>query len=205
MKSIRNAFHKNEEMGFVVKYNEPPQKDGLIQKLKQVSDEWLISMRRKEMVFTQGIFIDTELKKYPVFTVENSEDKVVAFANMVPVFIPDEVTYDMIRKSNSAPNGIMDFLMVHVFMHYKNLAYKTINLGLAPLSGLEQSQKNREKVIYFVSERIRSFQHFKGLYEYKDKFKPSWYNKYLIYENSYDLIKFPGALAKVSRPGYVLK
>ncbi len=41
-----------------------------------------------------------------------------------------------------------------------------------------------------------SFSHYKGLREYKEKFDPVWYNKYLIYQHDYDLLKLPALLAK---------
>jgi phosphatidylglycerol lysyltransferase len=52
----------------------------------------------------------------------------------------------------------------------------------------------------FAYEKIRSFAHYKGLREYKEKFDPVWYNKYLIYPHDYDLLSVPTALSKVIKP-----
>jgi phosphatidylglycerol lysyltransferase len=52
----------------------------------------------------------------------------------------------------------------------------------------------------FAYEKIRSFSHYKGLREYKEKFFPEWTNKYLIYEHDYDLFQIPVALTKVIKP-----
>jgi hypothetical protein len=40
----------------------------------------------------------------------------------------------------------------------------------------------------------------KGLCAYKEKFEPVWHNKYLIYQQDFDLLKVPALLAKVIKP-----
>ncbi|WP_449438279.1 phosphatidylglycerol lysyltransferase domain-containing protein [Pedobacter steynii] len=61
-KSIRNALKKVSDQGYHTKVYNSPIKDGLLQKLKSVSDEWLVETEREEIVFSQGIFIWDELK-----------------------------------------------------------------------------------------------------------------------------------------------
>jgi len=41
---------------------------------------------------------------------------------------------------------------------------------------------------------------YKGMREFKDKFDPQWFNKYLIYDYDYDLIQVPTALSRVIKP-----
>jgi phosphatidylglycerol lysyltransferase len=52
----------------------------------------------------------------------------------------------------------------------------------------------------FAYEKIKSFSHYKGLRNFKEKFFPAWYNKYLIYSNDYDLLQIPAVLTKVIKP-----
>ena len=78
-KSIRNAFNKIKEQGYTTQINSPPLRDGLIQKLKAVSDEWLKITGREEIIFSQGMFIEKEIKEQTVITVENNEEKIIAF------------------------------------------------------------------------------------------------------------------------------
>ncbi|WP_374164454.1 hypothetical protein [Arcticibacter sp. MXS-1] len=52
----------------------------------------------------------------------------------------------------------------------------------------------------FAYEKIRTFSHYKGLREYKEKFEPAWYNKYLVYDQDYDLLQVPAVLNKVIKP-----
>jgi phosphatidylglycerol lysyltransferase len=199
-KSIRNALKKVSDQGFHTKIYNGPIKDGLLQKLKSVSDEWLKETEREEIVFSQGIFIWDELKNQTIITVENTEEKIVAFLNVIPDYVKGEGTYDLIRKTADAPNGVIDFIMVALFNHLKEQDYSAVNLGFAPLSGLITPHNFTERSMRFAYEKIRSFSHYKGLRASKEKFSPVWHNKYLIYDQDYDLLQVPNVLTKVIKP-----
>ncbi len=199
-KSIRNAISKVKDRGYTVKFHFAPIKDGQLQKVKSVSDDWLFETDRSEIIFSQGMFDWDELKQQTLITVENSEEKVVAFLNIIPDYAAKEATYDLLRKTCDAPNGVMDFILVEMFNHLKSQGYETVNLGFAPMSGLKDPTKFSEKSMKFAYEKIRSFAHYKGMREYKEKFATIWYNKYLIFEHDYDLMQIPRALSDVIKP-----
>jgi phosphatidylglycerol lysyltransferase len=196
-KSIRNALNKIKEQGYTTHVNAPPLRDGLIQKLKAVSDEWLRLTDRDEIIFSQGMFIEKEIKEQTVITIESSEDKIIAFLNIIPDYVENEGTYDLLRKTSDAPNGIMDHILVELFKHFKSCGIRYVNLGFAPMSGLDDPHNFTEKSMKFAYEKIRSFSHYKGQRDYKEKFNPQWYDKFLIFSNDYDLLQVPGVLAKV--------
>jgi phosphatidylglycerol lysyltransferase len=199
-KSIRNALNKIKEQGYTTHINTPPLRDGLIQKLKAVSDEWLRVTEREEIIFSQGMFVEKEIKEQTVISIENKEEKIIAFLNVIPDFVKNEGTYDLLRKTSDAPNGIMDHILVELFKHFKSTGIRYINLGFAPMSGLDDPHNFTEKSMKFAYEKIRSFSHYRGQRDYKDKFNPQWNDKFLIYSNDYDLLQVPGVLAKVIKP-----
>ncbi len=196
-KSIRNALNKIKEQGYTTQINTPPLRDGLIQKLGAVSNEWLKITGRQEIIFSQGMFVEKEIKEQTVITVENKEEKIIAFLNIIPDYVRDEGTYDLLRKTADAPNGIMDYILVELFKYFKDNGIRYVNLGFAPLSGLDDPHNFPEKSMKFAYEKIRSFSHYKGQREYKEKFNPVWHDKFLIFNNDYDLLQVPGVLAKV--------
>jgi phosphatidylglycerol lysyltransferase len=199
-KSLRNAINRIKDRGYTCRLHQPPIRDGLLQKLKSVSDEWLSYTERQEIVFSQGMFIWEELKQQTILTAENAEEKVVAFLNIIPDYAPGEATYDLFRKTADAPNGIMDYMLIELFGYLRSQPFRYVNLGFAPMSGLHDAHTFKEKSMKFAYERIRSFSHYKGLREFKDKYDPVWYNKYLIYDQDYDLIQLPVVLMKVIKP-----
>ncbi|MEI7830236.1 MAG: phosphatidylglycerol lysyltransferase domain-containing protein [Prolixibacteraceae bacterium] len=196
-KSIRNAISKVKDRGYKIYFHQPPIKDGQLQKVKSVSDDWLSDMGRSEIIFSQGMFDWEELKQQTLLTVENAEEKVVAFLNIIPDYAKNESTYDLLRKTSDAPNGVMDYILVEMFSYLKAEGFETVNLGFAPMSGLVDPTKFSEKSMKFAYEKIKSFSQYKGMREYKEKFATIWCNKYLIYDHDYDLTQIPTALSKV--------
>lgn len=199
-KSIRTSSNKQKELGYQVKIYQPPIKDGLIQKIHSVSNEWQKERHYEELVFSQGLFNPQELKNQTIITVENQEEKVLAFANLIPDYAPGEATYDLIRNARGTPNGLIEFLMAEMFFYLKAEGFLSVNLGFVAMSGIEEAKDFPERSIRFAYEKIRAFSHFKGQREFKDKFGPQWLNKYLVYSHDYDLFNVPAALKKVTRP-----
>lgn len=197
MKTTRSAINRLVSEGYDIKVYQPPIKEGLMQKLEQVSDDWLESLGRKEVAFTQGVFDRTILKDQVIVTVENTEEKVFAFLNIIPDYAPGETTYDLIRKVNDAPNGVLDMLLAKTLIYLKQEGYQSVNMGLAPMSGIEGVNLT-EKTIRYAYENLKLFGHFKGLRKYKDKFFPRWEKKYLVYNHNYHLLQVPNALRRVS-------
>jgi phosphatidylglycerol lysyltransferase len=171
-----------------------------LQKLNYVSNDWLKTTGREEIVFTQGMFDWEKLKQQTIITIENRDEQVFGFLNIIPDYAPDEATYDLIRKTEDAPGGVTDALIISLIEYCKSKKIKYLNLGLAPLSGIEEARDLPEKTLKFAYEKLQQFRHYRGLRDFKEKFSPVWSNKYLIYENHYDLISLPKALNKVMKP-----
>ena len=200
-KSLRNGINKVKSMGIISRVYEPPLKDGLLQKLKLVSNEWLMEHHRKEIGFTQGVFDENEIKSTTVITAETLDEKVIAFINLLPGRPGAEGTFDLMRKIHDAPGGTFDFLFFHMFEYFKENGYKYINLGLVALAGYEKGHSLRQRATFLLVEYLKNNSRFKGLYEFKEKFNPEWSDKFLAYESNTDLLRFPLVMSKVSKAG----
>ncbi|HEY4650455.1 MAG TPA: phosphatidylglycerol lysyltransferase domain-containing protein, partial [Pontibacter sp.] len=182
MHANRNAVRKLTADGYVFKVYDPPVKAGLLQKLEQVSSLWLQDKGKAELTFTEGIFDPAILQNHPILTIENADEKVYAFLDVVPSGMPGMAVYDLIRQLPDAPNGILDMLLCRAFLYFKNKGFEKVNMGLAPMSGID-GRNVPQKTIRYAYEHLRAFGHFKGLRKYKEKFSPSWEKKYLVYED----------------------
>ena len=198
-KGLRKVVSKLSRSNYVFKVYEAPQKEGFLQQLKSVSNDWLEEMNLKEIVFSQGIFSELELKNQSIFTIENQEGQIQSFVNIIPDYIQGEANFDLMRKSKTAPSGTMDFLFVKMFEELKNRGYKSCNLGMVPLSGIDEPKNIQEHALQTAYEKLKRFSHYKGLYQFKEKFDPSWTMMYLVYDEYYDLIALPAVLKKIMK------
>jgi phosphatidylglycerol lysyltransferase len=198
-KSLRNGLNSLTAKGYVTAIHSAPLSSSLVRELKAVSDEWLAQYDVKEMTFSQGLFDADDIRAQDVITVTDAEGKVAAFLNIIPDYAPRECTYDLIRKRRDAPGGCMDALIVALIGDAREKGLQFINLGLVPMSGIQQPQNTAEQVMKFAYEKIRAFRHYQGLREFKEKYATEWSNKYLVYGHDFDLIQLPAALSKVMR------
>lgn len=77
----------------------------------------------------------------------------------------------------------MDFLFVSLFGWAKEAGYDTFNLGLSALSGVGDAQDDPalERALHYVYEHVNQFYNFKGLHDFKEKYRPEWSPRYLIF------------------------
>ncbi|HLO82183.1 MAG TPA: flippase-like domain-containing protein [Chitinophagaceae bacterium] len=199
-KSLRNGLNSLQKKGYQVSFVKPPHDPEFLKKLHKVSDEWLQSYHKEEMIFSQGMFDEKEISEQELIILEDQEENVKAFLNIIPDHAEDECTYDLIRKTSDAPPAAMDALIVALVEYAKEKDLLYINLGLVPMTGITKPENTAESIIKIASARIRRFWHYRGLREFKEKYATYWENKYLVYENDFDLLQLPLALSKVMKP-----
>ncbi|MFT4094368.1 MAG: phosphatidylglycerol lysyltransferase domain-containing protein [Niabella sp.] len=199
-KSLRNGLNSLEKKNYTTVLIKAPHSDVFINELKAVSDEWLAEFDREEMVFSQGMFLEDEIKQQDVIVTKDELGKVKAFLNIMPDYAPDECTYDLIRKTTDAPGGCMDALIVSLIEYGRTKGYQFLNLGLVPLTGIEDPQSPAEQVIRFASEKLKRFKNYHSLRNFKEKYASIWANKYLVYGKDFDLLQLPAILNKIMKP-----
>jgi phosphatidylglycerol lysyltransferase len=167
--------------------------------MKLVSDEWLRAYNKKELAFSQGMFT-SKIAEHDVIIIRDAEQKLRAFLDIIPDFAPEEVTYDLIRKTMDAPGGCMDALIIELINYAKQKDAKYLNLGLVPMTGMEEPHSTAEQLMNYAYRKLKRFRHYSGLRSFKEKYASVWHNKYLVYENDFDLLQLPMALNKVMQP-----
>jgi len=159
----------------------------LLPELREVSDEWLAEHHAAEKGFSLGSFNESYLARFPIAVIERG-GRIEAFANVWPGADGRELSSDLMRHRRNAPAGAMEALFIHLMLWGKEHGYRTFNLGMAPLSGLESSAVAPvwNRVATFIYRRGESLYNFQGLRAFKNKFRPSWEPRYLAW---------PGGLA----------
>ncbi len=183
MKDQRHTLTKLAKEGSsfrVVPVEEVP---AMLPTLKSISDEWLARKNAKEKGFSLGFFDEAYVLRYPQAVIER-DGRIVAFANLWQSFDKQELSVDLMRFSEDAPKGVMDFLFTNIMLWGKEEGFHWFMLGMAPLSGLEMKPNaplwNRLGGLMF--RHGEHFYNFEGLRQYKEKWNPEWEPRYLAYD-----------------------
>ena len=199
-KSLRNGLNFLKKNGYTVTTHVAPQTEEFLAKLKLVSDEWLNGFDKQEYIFSQGMFDEKELQHQDIITLEDASGTVKAFLNIIPSYAEDECTYDLIRRTRESPAAAMDALIIQLIEYAKEHKYLYLNLGLVPMTGLINPDNTAEHIIKLAAAKIKRFQRYQGLREFKEKYATLWENKYLVYDDDLDLLQLPIALNNVMKP-----
>jgi phosphatidylglycerol lysyltransferase len=192
----RQVVRRLEKDGGVFRIVEPADVPAIMSALREVSDDWLAAKAGAEKGFSLGFFDEEYLSRFPVAVIER-EGRIQAFANIWPGSRRVELSLDLIRFHRSAPKSVMEALIVNLMQWGKTQGYHWFALGMAPLSGFEQSSVAPvwNRIAAFVYEHGDAVYNFQGLRAYKQKFNPIWEPHYLAYPGG---LRLPRVLADVS-------
>lgn len=184
----RALMNKFQREGYQFDVLQPPYSNAQLATLKNISDQWLDG--RVEKGFSLGFFEVDYLQKAPIAVVYDTNQEIIAFANLMPMGSKKQISIDLMRYLPSAPSGIMDLIFINLFQHLQPLGYTSFDLGMAPLANVGTSKFS------FIEERIANliynygyrFYGFKGLRSYKQKFTSTWQSKYIAYRKRSSLV-----------------
>lgn len=197
-KDLRTAVNRLTRLGHRTEVHPPSLGDDLLNELRTISDEWLTMMRGRELRFATGWFDDDYIRHSVVIAVHTPDGHISAFANVVPEYRRSEATVDLMRRRREVVNGAMDFLFVAMLAWAKEQKYAAFSLGLSALAGVGEHSDDPvvERALRYIYEHVNRFYNFKGLHAFKDKFRPCWEPRYLIYPGPATLPAVAAALVR---------
>ena len=179
-KGLRHAYNKFSTPDYSFRITPVEEVPGILDSLRHVSDTWLQEKNTREKRFSLGFFHPAYISACPVAVVHHGRE-IIAFANLWLGAEKEELSADLMRYLPGCPEGIMDYLFVELMLWGRQEGYQWFNLGMAPLSGLEDHTLaplwSRAGALIF--RHGEHFYNFQGLRQYKDKFTPHWCPKYL--------------------------
>jgi len=195
-KDFRHSYNQAIRQGCVFEVVDKDRVPEMLPTLKGISDAWLSEKNTQEKGFSLGFFNERYLKSFPVAIVR-LQDKVIAFANLLPGGGKQELSVDLMRFLPETPHGVMDYLFVEIMLWGRKEGYKWFALGMAPLAGLEDRALAPlwNRLGAFVFRHGEHFYNFQGLRFYKEKFNPVWESKYIAVPGGFS---FPKILADIA-------
>ena len=199
-KDLRTAVNRLTKLGHRTEVHCPPLGDDLLYELRTISDEWLTMMHGQELRFATGWFDDDYIRPSVIIAVHTPAGPISAFANVVPEYQRNEATVDLMRRRREVVNGTMDFLFAAMLTWAKEQKHAAFSLGLSALAGVGEHSDDPvvERALRYIYEHVNQFYNFKGLHAFKDKFRPRWEPRYLIYPGPATLPAVTAALVRIS-------
>lgn len=202
--TVRNKWwrwkiNKSKKSNLEYKKLSAPQNDETLNKLKNITREWLKKDGHKERTFLLGYHNDEQLRRQNIHVLTNETNQIVAFTNQLPTFNNNKtVTIDLMRALPEYPEA-MAILLASTIVDTGNQGYKHFDLGFVPLAYIRDTQLSKRAVAY-LQNAITPFFSAKGLLQFKNKFDPNWERKHLAYDGDVlDLIPLINALQKTMR------
>jgi phosphatidylglycerol lysyltransferase len=170
--------------------------EALMPALQRISNAWLSAKSTGEKRFSIGAFSRAYLRQFPLALVRSGGTP-TAFANLWTTGTKAELSVDLMRFDADAPRGCMDFLFIELMLWARQAGYRSFNLGMAPLSGLDAHPLAPawHRVGNLIFRYGEHFYNFEGLRRYKAKFDPTWEPRYLVARGG---IALPRVLVDVS-------
>jgi phosphatidylglycerol lysyltransferase len=195
-RKLRQAYHRAEREGLAFEVAPRARVEALLPELRPVSEAWLARKSVREKGFSVGSFDPRYLAETPLALVRR-EGRLVAFANLWAPSSKAELSFDLMRHLPDAPGVTMDYLFVSLILWGKERGYRSLNLGMAPFSGIE----DRTLAPLWAKLGARLYRHgehfynFQGLRQYKEKFAPEWRPRYLAAPGG---LRLPAVVANVA-------
>jgi phosphatidylglycerol lysyltransferase len=179
-KELRYTVRKVEKEGCSFQMVSREGVSSILGELKGISDAWLEEKNTHEKGFSLGFFDEAYLKRFPSGIIRK-DGRIVAFTNLWPGGGKEELSIDLMRYLPDAPHGVMEYLFIQLMLWGKGEGYRWFNLGMAPLSGLEDHGLAPlwNRLGAYIFRHGEHFYNFQGLRKYKEKFDPEWEPKYL--------------------------
>jgi len=198
-KEYRNIVNRFNRFGYKAEVQSPPLDTSLMKVLDDISNAWLTDRKGVEMHFSDGWFDEDYIRNGPVIVIKDSEESVVAFANLVPEFTKNELTIDLMRHYIHVENGTMEFLFISLMKWAKENGYSTFSLGMSAIVGVGEKPEDPriEQILHTVAKFGTPLVNFKGLHNFKEKFHPKWEPRYLVYPGAASLPLVLATLVRV--------
>ncbi len=199
-KTIRSKVNQLEKSGVTARFFEAPLTDDVLAEATEISEEWLQIPGRRERQFTLGSFEPDYVRSTPLFAALDGSGRMLGFVNIIPSYRKDETTIDLMRRRTEAPNGIMDYVFIKLFLKSREEGFTRFNLGMSPMAGFQEFEEAspEERAVHAFFQHLNFLFSFKGLHAYKAKFANIWEPRYVVYKSVLDLPRLALALGRVS-------
>jgi phosphatidylglycerol lysyltransferase len=105
---------------------------------------------------------------------------------------------DLMRRAPDAPPGVMELLLVNAIERFRSCNAQVISLGMVAMADTKQEMTRGQRLIMkLATDRLGLFETRHTLFNFKQKFQPTWESRYVITDATLALPKVGLAILRV--------
>lgn len=168
--------------------------ESLRQQAITVSDEWIRARGGIERGFsmTLGRFPNREEGDIRIILALDGS-RVIGLLTLMPVYGAGGWSLDMMRRTDDAPNGLTEFMIIQGAKMLRDEGFKYMSLNFAALSDTEISMSEPRAMRLLRGLVFNNFSwafQMKTLYDFNAKFNPTWKSRYVAFRD----LKYVGTM-----------
>jgi phosphatidylglycerol lysyltransferase len=202
MGRLRNALNRARGAGLRVEryHREAGKEPGLDEQLEEISEAWLEERRLGERGFAFGRFSLEGLQGVPLF-ICRSKERVEGFCTWSPYWGGRGALLDLLRRRAASPPGAVDLLLAESLEALRGEGIEEASLSTVPLSGSGEPSERLQRGEALLFENLNRLYGYRDLRRFKEKFRPAWESRYLVFPEGADLRRVATALAGIHGAG----
>ncbi len=162
----------------------PPLPEALLDRLHQISDEWLTLMNMSRKRLWLGEFERDYVRDRPCVLTYTPEGVISAFATLIEPPQRAEVGIDLLQHRTQIEPGTIALLFVTLLAWAQAQGYECLSCGTIPLD--DDSVASGNRVLNALYQNVSQYT-FRDTHEVEVQFAPQWSLRYLAYPGTMSL------------------
>lgn len=153
----------------------------------------------------------TTVPRLVTAVVTTSSGKACAFVTFTPIYGSLTIdadarstfqgwgwTLDLMRRASDAPPGVMELLLVRAIERFRSCDAQVVSLGMVAMADTRQEITGGQRLLMKIAtDRLGLFETRDTLFNFKQKFQPTWESRYVITDATLALPKVALAILRV--------
>ncbi|MEU4031962.1 phosphatidylglycerol lysyltransferase domain-containing protein [Streptomyces anulatus] len=211
IRSVRQAHHRVERAGYAVRISR--HEDMSAQEMAEntaLADEWRDGATERGFSMALGRLGDPQDGRCVMLVCHDADQRPRALLSFVP-WGAAGLSLDLMRRDQDADNGLFEFMVLELIRHADDIGVARLSLNFAMFRAVFErgSRLGAGPVLRLWRSLLTFLSHWwqiESLYRANAKYRPIWEPRFLLYEQSADLLRIGIASARaegfLEAPGF---